>query len=53
MEELNLIDYIDNVIKRLEYLKKMYLRKDISKKLACNKVIYILESRAKWILEDM
>ncbi len=52
-KEMEIIEYIDNAIKRLEYLKKIYLRGDISLNKAQVRAIYYLESRAKWIAEDM
>ena len=48
-----LFDYIANVNQRLEEVRKQVAVYGMSIKTAQNKVIYTLESRAKWIQEDI
>ena len=53
LERQELFDYIDDIIRRLQDIKKEVLIYGMSMKTAQNKVIYTLESRAKWIQEDI
>ena len=49
----DLFAYIDDITRRLEYTRKQVAIYGMSLKTAQNKVMYTLESRAKWIQEDI
>ena len=53
LKKKELFDYIANVNQRLEEIRKQVAVYGMSVKTAQNKVIYTLESRAKWMQEDI
>ena len=53
LKKSDLFDYIADITRRLEYTRKQVAVYGMSIKTAQNRVLYTLESRAKWIQEDI